>query len=372
MIAYPIIDADNNLMEHTLYPSIDAMLTPETLSKLTGQPVTSVHCRPLQTNYAKSGSRLLIVETDEGQGPRYVVKRISLAWDWLMRATDDRQCRSVTLWQQGWLDRLPPEIDHGIIACSLDESGWAILMCDVAEVLLPYVPFSVADNTTYLEAMVALHAAFFDLPELADPALGLCNVCRVYTMFSPQTGLQEATGPDEVPKRLQEGWDLVQSLVEPDVGQIVQELLTDPQPLCQALSRYPQTLIHGDWRHANQGLHRDGQTRVVLLDWALATVAPPSVELGRYLGTNSALLPVSKEESIACYRQQLVDRLGHRFDESWWQPQLELGLLGGFIQDGWAIALKATRWNITEGQREHWQADLGWWSERVRAGVRWL
>jgi len=372
MDPYPIINVDKRIMKHTLYPNIAEMLTPEALSELTGQPVTSVRRHPLQASYAKSGSRLLIVETNEGQGARYVVKRISMEWDWLMRATDDRLCRSVTLWQQGWLDRLPLEIEHGIIACALDKAGWAILMRDVAELLLPYASFSLADNQIYLDAMAALHAAFFDLPELADPNLGLGELCRAYTMFSPQTGRQEAGGQDEVPQRLQEGWDLVQTLVDPDVGQIVQDLLNDSQPLCEALSRYPQTLIHGDWRHANQGLVRDGQTRVVLLDWALATLAPPSVEIARYLGTNSALLPVSKEEAIEYYRRHFAERLGKRFDQSWWQPQLELGLLGGFIQDGWAIALKATRWNITEGQREHWQADLQWWSERVRAGVRWL
>jgi hypothetical protein len=359
-------------MKHTLYPNIAKMLTPQALSELTGQPVISVQCQPFQANYAKSGSRLLIVETNDGQGARYVVKRISMEWDWLMRATDDRLCRSVTLWQQGWLDRLPPEIEHGIIACSLDDTGWAILMRDVAEVLLPYARFSPVDNQIYLNAMAALHAAFFDLPELANPNLGLGELARAYTMFSPQTGQQEAGGQDEVPQRLQEGWDLVQTLVEPDVGQIVQELLHNSRPLCQALNRYPKTLIHGDWRHANQGLLRNEHTRVVLLDWALATLAPPAVEIARYLGTNSALLPVSKEEAIEIYRQRFAEHLGNRFDCSWWQPQLELGLLGGFIQDGWAIALKATRWNITEGQREHWQADLQWWSERVRAGVRWL
>ncbi len=360
-------------MAHTLYTSVNDMLTPESLSTLTGQPVTSVCRLPLQADYAKSGSHLLIVETNNGQGPRYILKRIARAWDWQMRATDDRFCRSVRLWQHGFFDRLPPEIEHGVVACALDGQGWAILMRNVEAALVPYAPFSRVDNETFLDAMAALHATFFEMPELTDPAIGLCSLCNVYTLFSPQTGHREAGGPDEIPQRVLAGWDLVQTLVEPDVADILQALLENPQPLCEALGRYPQTLLHGDWRHANQGLLRNGRTtQVILLDWQLATVGPPAVELARYLGTNSALLPVSKEEAIACYRQRLSHHLGTRFDERWWQAQLELGLLGGFVQDAWAIALKATRWHITAGQRDHWLADLQWWSEQVRAGVRWL
>jgi hypothetical protein len=191
-------------------------------------------------------------------------------------------------------------------------------------------------------------------------------------MFSPQTGHREAGGPDEIPRRIPEGWDLVLALVEPDVADVLQELVRDPTPLCSALGRYPQTLVHGDWRHANMGILRGERTRVVMLDWQLAAAAPPSVELGRYLGTNSALLPVAKEAALAYYQRSLADRLGSRFDKSWWRPQLELGLLGGFVQDAWAIALKATRWQVGADSRDCWRADLEWWSERVRAGVKWL
>jgi hypothetical protein len=359
-------------MEHTLFPSVDDMLSPEALSTLVGHPVASVRCLPLQADYAKSGSRCLVVETDNGHGPRYIVKRVSLAWDWLMRATDDVRCRSVTLWQHGFFDRMPTELEHGILACAQDGQGWAILMHDVGAALVPYSPFSVADNERFLDAMAALHATFFETPDLTEPALGLCTLRHLYTMFSPRTGRREAGGPDEIPRRILEGWDLVQTLVEPDVAHVLQELVDDPTPLCEALSHYPHTLVHGDWRHANAGLLRNKRTQVVMLDWQLAAVAPPSVELGRYLGTNSALLPVSKEAALETYRRRLAHRLGGRFSEEWWRPQLELGLLGGFVQDGWAIALKATHWHIGAENRDRWRADLQWWSERVRIGMRWL
>jgi hypothetical protein len=253
-----------------------------------------------------------------------------------------------------------------------DIGAAAILMRDIGAALVPYTRFSMEDHECFLDAMAALHAAFFEMPELLNPALGLCTLRHVYTMFAPLTGHREAGGPDEVPRRILEGWDLVRTLVEPDVVHVVEELLDDSQPLCEALGRYPRTLVHGDWRHANQEVLRGECTQVIMLDWQLAAAAPPAVELGRYLGTNSMLLPVSKEAALEYYRQRLAHRLGSRFDEGWWRPQLELGLLGGFIQDGWAIALKATHWHVGAGARDRWQADLQWWSEQVRAGAKWL
>lgn len=367
-------------MPHALFASIDELLAPATLSRLAGQRITSARAQPLHADFAKSGSRVLLVETNEGRGPRFVVKRVAAAWDWLMRATDDHYCRSVTLWQHGIFDRMPHEIEHAVLACAHDPSlepgqgdGWAILMHDRSATLVTNRRFSVADNQVFLDAMAAMHATFWEDETLLNAALGLCGLPRVYGMFAPQTGQREAGGPDEIPRRILEGWELALTLVEPDVARVVEALLADPQPLCAALSRYPVTLIHGDWRHANQGLSiTNGAPCVVLLDWQLAAVGPPSVELGRYLGANSALLPGAKEDSLAWYRQQLAQRLGPRFSDAWWQPQLALGLLGGFVQDGWAIALKATTWHIGADAREHWRADLRWWSERVRAGERWL
>ena len=38
------------------------------------------------------------------------------------------------------------------------------------------------------------------------------------------------------------------------MGDLVYRLLEDPRPLCAALGRYPQTLLHGDSKLANIGL----------------------------------------------------------------------------------------------------------------------
>ena len=358
-------------MTHILFPSTDALLDATTLSEVTGQRIADVRTHPLHAEYAKSGSHLLVVETNAGQGPRFILKRVSAAWDWLMRATDDERCRSVTLWTSGVFDRMPPEIEHATVACARDGDGWAILMRDVEPDLMPYARLSEAQADRVLDALAALHATFFAQPNLADPPLGLCTPRHVYGMFSPATGHREAGGAEEVPQRILEGWDLFPRVVAPDVADVVLSLVADPAPLCAALARWPQTLIHGDARHANLGLWRDGR-RVVMLDWALAAVAPPAVELGRFLGTNTTLLPTSKEATLAGYRAHLARWLGDRFSDDWWEPQLALGLLGGFVQDGWSMVLKASHWRVPAEERPHWRADLEWWSNRVREGVKWV
>ena len=45
---------------------------------------------------------------------------------------------------------------------------------------------------------------------------------------------------------------------------------------------------------------------------------------------------------------------------------------GGFVQDGWAIVMKATTWQVGEAHRGHWQADLPWWADQIRLGLRSL
>lgn len=376
--AFKRMAMDTTLSTTTLapLPTIAELLEPANLSRLTGTAITSVRCEPLRAEFAHSGSRILRVITDAGHGPRLVLKCVSLEWDWLMRATEDTHCRSVTLWQHGLFERMPDEIEHGVLACAHEGNQWAILMRDFGEALVANRPFTVADNKLFLDAMAALHAAFWNDPALRAPALGLCTARHVYGMFSPHTGRRESGGSDELPRRILEGWDVALSLIDRGLAREIEALLDDPTPLCAALGRSTATLIHGDWRHANQGLVRTSPGRsspqVVMFDWQLAAAAPPAVELGRYLGANSALLPGRKEDSLDYYRARLETRLGTPLAAEQWRSQLALGLLGGFVQDGWAIALKATTWHVGADARDHWRADLAWWAEQAREGMKVL
>lgn len=400
-------------MQHTLLANLDELLSPETLSRLTGVDVAAVERAPLSAGFAHSGSGLEMIQcrvagNATGPGPRLVLKRVAAEWDWLMRVTEDHHCRSVELWTHGLFDRLPGQCEPPVLACSQDggdgrrhsgeAKGWALLMQDYSDSVMTNRPFSPNENRLFLGAAAAMHAEFLGDPALAAEGLGLCQLEHVYGMFSPATARAEiARGHSgEIPARILEGWELAHEVMPPDVMEIVAPLVEDPAPLCAALRRFPGTLVHGDFRHSNlaapwvtgspprvtgsppQSTDSTPSPRLVLLDWQLAAHAPPAVELGRYLGANSPLLPESKDACLEYYREQFfaaltasestTDRDGSDV-RHWWDAQQDLGLLGGFVQDGWAIVLKATHWHVGADAREHWKADLNWWTKQVRRGA---
>jgi hypothetical protein len=96
-------------MPHEPFASLDALLAPETLGELAGSAIDSVRQLPFAGGHSASGSRFFTVETNDGSGPRFVVKRVSREWDWIMRATDDHVGRETLAWTSGLLDQLPPK-----------------------------------------------------------------------------------------------------------------------------------------------------------------------------------------------------------------------------------------------------------------------
>lgn len=358
-------------MSHPVFDSLDDLLDPATLSRIEGRRVTVVRRLAFDSADSLSGSRFLAVETDGLVGQRYVVKRIAPAWDWIMRVTGDERGRAVLAWQSGLLDQLPAAVVHGVVGSARDGDGWAILLRDFSGHLIPSgdAPISVADHETFLDGMAAVHAAFWERPAVADPALGFCSLRQRYQEFAPVAVRTIDDGAHPIPGAIVAGWALLPRLLSPAVTAVLTSLLADPTPLCLALQRYPQTVIHGDWKLGNLGRLPDG--RVLLLDWAVVGPAPPLVDLAWYLAVNSARLPVSKETAIAGFRDRLTARLGDRFDVGWWQPQLALALLGGFLQLGWPKLLGAAD-GPTEAVRQREQTELAWWSDWVLAGARYL
>lgn len=113
---------------HDLYPSVDELLAPTAFRDYLGRPVVAVRVRPLRSDGGVSGSALSAVEAIDGQGKvsRYVLKRTSPQWDWIMRATDDACGREVAVWRTGLLDRLPAALGHAVVAAARDGAGWAL------------------------------------------------------------------------------------------------------------------------------------------------------------------------------------------------------------------------------------------------------
>jgi aminoglycoside phosphotransferase (APT) family kinase protein len=260
---------------------------------------------------------------------------------------------ALVLWRDGLLHRLPAQLDHAIVGMSFDpDTGrTSQVMRDVSSTLIPTgaCPVPLAQHRRLLEHLATLHATFWDFPEAPE----LMPMASRYTFADPgHAGRANAGYDDVIPSLFGPGWAAVAEL-EPAAAQVAAALTADPGPLVEALAGTPATLVHGDWKFGNLGSHPDGRT--VLLDWGWPGRAGPLVDLAWYLAVNCDRLPESKESTIAAYRRALADR-GAATD-GWWERQLELALLGGYLQLGWSKAGDP--------------AELAWWARRaVRTAER--
>jgi hypothetical protein len=325
---------------------------PEAAASL-GELVASASSRELwQPDDTKSGARFerLVIG-----GERYVLKYQDPRDDWLLRATGDPGRRYVLLWERGILDRLPPVLDHAVVAADWDGTVGRVLLRDVSAALLdPGRRFTHERHRRFLDHMAALHAAFWGWHD----DVGLTPLAVRYLMFSPAVAEAElALGSGAVvPTVMAKGWEALRD-VSPGLDEVVTPLLLDPAPLLRALEHQPHTLVHGDWKAANLGSHADGRT--VLLDFGEAPgEASPLADLSWYLALNSDLVPESKDETIAAYRAALEH---HEVDTGgWWDAAVGLELLATMLQFGWEKALGGAG------------AELAWWEAQAAAGVRCL
>jgi hypothetical protein len=280
----------------------------------------------------------------------YVLKHLGRDLDWIMRAFGDglrgEPPRVITMWRAGLLDALPGVLDHAVLGASYDAGSGrgTILMRDIGHTLVPTGdgPIGLAQHRRFLDHMAELHASFWGFTDRH----GLAPPGAAYTALTPAMSAREAAAghDDPVPRAIPAGWARLRE-VAPEAYQLSLALATDPAPLTAALAQTPGTLVHGDWKFGNLGSHLDGRT--VLLDWAWPGPGGAGTDLGWYLAVNCDRLPESKEDTVAAYRASL-ERCGIATD-GWWRRQLELALLGAFVQLGWSKT----------GE------ELSWWTSRV-------
>lgn len=361
-------------MPRELFADIATLIAPSTLSSLLGRPVDEV--REVERGVdasAYSGSTLQTLEASgAGCCERLVLKRVSPEWDYFMRVTDDRHGREVLVWQHGLLDRLPDEVGHAYIACAHDGPGrWAILMRDVSETLLAgRDDLSMDDHQRVVTGLAALHATFWDDPQVALKSDGYNHAWHHYHIISPDAAAGEQDQSLVMPRIVRDGWQRLGDVLPSDLATTLLHLANDPAPLVAALDRYPQTLVHADVRAANLGLERSGKQRLIVLDWALAGRGVAGLDMvWSLLGANSPH-PGDRDALVSVYRDHLSTRLGHRFDESWWQPMLDLSMLGGLIRYGWIASRAITADTHSDGRRRAFaKAELDWLLPGAYAGL---
>lgn len=206
---------------------------------------------------------------------------------------------------------------------------------------------------------------------MLDPDLDLCSPRCLYTSPAPMAIEPEAAHPHQVLATMRDGWQQLEAPVARDVATLGRDLLNEPQVLCDALARFPHTLVHGGPKRQNVGLERDGQQHIVRLDWQLAAHAPPAVDLAWLLSQFAPILPFGIDAAIEHYRAGLARRLGARFSERWWRPQLELGRLGHFLRQA-CFWLQRIAYRESASVHEQQRTLLTTWTGWVRAGTAWL
>jgi hypothetical protein len=302
----------------------------------------------------KSGAVYERVTVD---GTAYFVKRLSPSSDWVMRVTGDHVHRPYLAWQAGILDRAPGCIDHTVVAMDLDgadgDAELTMVMRDVGGFLVPPGDTVVppGQHAGFIAHMAALAAAFWDWHD----DIGLTTMAQRLRLFASGNIAGELTAA-EVPAPIAAaaaGWTALPGR-SPLLAGITRLVHDRPEVITGPLAATPRTFVHGDWKMGNLGSHPDGRT--ILLDWALPGSGPACWDLCWYLALNRARLPEPKESVIGRFRAELEARgIG---TGSWWEPQLDLCMIGVMATFGWEKALGDA-------------GELRWWEDAVaRAAAR--
>ena len=329
----------------------------------------------------------------DSYGRRFVLKRTSLANDWIARATHDDDLR------EGWLAATRPrersQIPQAVIpylGAAADGDGVAILMPDLSNELISWErpghdPTIDTDTLARVLGVIArLHAVPWSrsLESIAEGEGASpppwCPLPERLTLLTARSAAAYSAEGNAVGDRFLDGWSAFDRLAPSTTRELVERLGRDVTPLVTALAGLPALGLHGDLKLANVALLPDEQ--VGLIDWQMTLRAPLAVEMGWFLVSNSGSLPLEPDEVMHGYRQALdwdSGRWGfgsepHDFEglAGDWEAQLDLTWIIGLLLRGWRKGIDAAAGAMLPS-RVSAAEDLEWWSRRaVEAAERRL
>ena len=230
--------------------------------------------------------------------------------------------------------------------------GYLIHMRDISEHLIGEERRLGPDELyAVLGAAAGMHREFH-----GEDVRSATRVEDMLAIVSPATIAREIDEPDLAPKQLPAGWEAFAQAAPDDVAAAVAALLDDPGPLAAALAREGLTLIHGDLRDDNMGVLGND---VFLIDWDLAAMATPGVELVWFLLEDAWRADLSREEIIAlalAAEGALLDERG-----------LALGALAGMCTFGWLLGHSAVI-HPDPARRRGRKDELAFWTPRCAPG----
>src|SRR5215211_2258387 len=333
-----------------------AVRLPDLATVLADHALTGVPEEPLRHD-GWSGAQL--TRRTRGDGARFVLKRDSLARDWIARATLDEP-----VLREGQLvaaaPDLPPSVRLPHLAAARDGDDVVLLMPDLTGTLLTWeAPVDAETVDRVLSALAALHAAQWHggLPA-AFPWTNLAK--RVLLLTRAAAAEYEANG-NPVGERFRLGWDAFDRQAPPDARRLIGELTADPRPLLSVLGGLPKAGLHGDLKLGNVGLATDGTAW--LIDWQMTLVGPIAIELGWFLACNVAGLPLGPDEVLERYR-----RAAALPSDDAWATERDLAMIVGLVLRGWRKGLDAEA-GVTLPTGETASGDLAWWAEEAVAAA---
>jgi hypothetical protein len=333
-------------------PAIAALLDAHGLAGAPEEPLP---------NDGWSGARLTRLTRDDGA--RFVIKRDSLALDWIARVTGD-----APLLREAQLALAAPELPWPVrlphLGVARADDTVALLMPDLTGTLLRWEhPSDMAATDRILAALAALHASSWHAQ--VPPDFPWTDLRRRVLLLTRTSAAEYERAGLPVGERFRLGWDAFDRQVRPPVKDLIDSMTADPEPLLAALGGLPNAGLHGDLKLGNAGPAGDGT--VFLIDWQMTLVAPIAVELGWFLVCNTAGLPTTPEVTLERYR--VVAGLP---DDDAWRAQWDLTILVGLLLRGWRKGLDTEAGVVyPNGKAAGW--DLAWWgSQAIGAAARRL
>jgi hypothetical protein len=283
-------------------------------------------------------------------GTPVVVKRFRPEDDITMIITNDTVGREFALWDAGVLDELPPGVGHCILAGWHDDGTTTLVMRDLGDSMLDWNRvLTRAECRRVIDAATAVHDAFRD----RQPHPALCGLGDRVAILRPSF-FRGPASTSHLAAPVIAGWERFADLVPADVAGAVFRLHDDPTPLVSALASRPCSLQHGDLWLVNIAL---APHEVVLIDWGLASWAPPALEFTMFLMGAMSNVEATHEQLIADHRSAA----GDHYDEI----GLSLSYLTTLCDLGWNKALDAAG-HDDAAKRATEAAELEWWVARAR------
>jgi hypothetical protein len=169
-----------------------------------------------------------------------------------------------------------------------------------------------------------------------------------------------------LPGWIREGWQLMEEALDPGVFTQISRLKQNPQPLLELLSRYPFTLLHGDYASRNLAYL---DPHPIAFDWQMA--GPSLMTMDLIWFADNVRGSMETDQVIRYYRRRLEEYLNQPFDDMDWQAMIQLGGLAVSVA---MMCFPVYLYTIVDDPEERYMygLEIEQHSQRVRDAMRWF